>query len=309
MAYCNQCGKLLGGPYCSGCGAPAGREVSSPNPPPTAGWSRPSVTVESLRSPGERKALWVGLGSLAATSLLLDFSTAGIALVATGALVIYVLFQQGALKGGGVAVSPRNFQEVDALAQEAATRLNIVKPNLFIQQSEELNAYALGFVGASSFVVLHSAIVYASEASPKELQFIIGHEFTHVKCSHVLWQTIAAKNPVIGRIPVLNVVLSFFFSWWSRQAEFTADRGGLIACGDLAASQRALARLAIGRELFNRLNVEEFIKQAQDGDVTTSANELFSSHPLLAKRILALADFAQSPLVMGLNRPATSAVA
>ena len=55
--------------------------------------------------------------------------------------------------------------------------------------------------------------------------------------------------------------------------------------------------------------VEEFIKQAQDGDVTTSANELFSSHPLLAKRILALADFAQSPLVMGLNRPATSAVA
>lgn len=248
----------------------------------------------------------MGLGSLAAVSLFLDFSTAGIALVATGALVIYVLFQQGALKGGGVAVSPRNFQEVDALAQEAATRLNIAKPSLFIQQSEELNAYAMGFVG-TSFVVLHSAIVYASEGSPKELQFIIGHEFTHVKCSHVLWQTIAAKNPVIGRIPILNFVLPFFFSWWSRQAEFTADRGGLIACGDLAASQRALARLAIGRELFARLNVEEFIKQAQDGDVTTSANELFSSHPLLAKRILALADFAQSPLVVGLNKPAVSA--
>lgn len=309
MANCSKCGKLLEGQYCSGCGAPAEQEASPPVVSPSAGWHRPAVTVESLRSPGEHMALWVGLGSLAAVSLLLDFSTAGIALIATGALAIYVVFQQGALKGAGVAVTPRNFQEVDALAQEAATRLNIVKPNLFIQQSEELNAYAMGFVGSSSFVVLHSAIVYASEASPKELQFIIGHEFTHVKCSHVLWQTIAAKNPLIGSIPVLNFVMPLFFSWWSRQAEFTADRGGLIACGDLAASQRALARLAIGRELFERLNVEEFIKQAQDGDVTTSANELFSSHPLLAKRILALADFAQSPLVVELNRPAASAAA
>lgn len=241
-----------------------------------------------------------------AVSLLLDVSTAGIALVATGILVIYVLIQQGALKGAAVTVSPRNFPEVDALAQEAASRLNVSKPNLFIVSSEELNAYALGFVGASC-VVLHSAIVYASEGSPKELQFIIGHEFTHVKCSHVLWQTIAAKNPVLGRIPILNDVLPLFFSWWSRQAEFTADRGGLIACGDLAASQRALARLAIGRELFNRLNIEEFIKQAQDGDVATSANELFSSHPVLAKRILALAQFAQSPLASALNRPVSSA--
>jgi Zn-dependent protease with chaperone function len=309
VANCSKCGKLLDGHYCSGCGAAAEQEASPAVVSPSAGWHRSSVTVQSLRSPGELTALWVGLGSLAAVSLLLDFSTAGIALVATGVLVIYVIFQQGALKGGGVAVTPRNFQEVDALAQEAATRLNITKPNLFIQQSEELNAYALGFVGASSFVVLHSAIVYASEGSPKELQFIIGHEFTHVKCSHVLWQTIAAKNPVIGSAPVLNFVMPLFFSWWSRQAEFTADRGGLIACGDLAASQRALARLAIGRELFERLNVEEFIKQAQDGDITTSANELFSSHPLLAKRILALADFAQSPLVVGLNRPAATAAA
>jgi Zn-dependent protease with chaperone function len=131
---------------------------------------------------------------------------------------------------------------------------------------------------------------------PKELQFIIGHEFTHVKCSHVLWQTVAATNPVLGRIPVLNYLLPLFFSWWSRQAEYTADRGGLIACKDLAASQKALARLVVGPELFDRLNMEEFINQASNGDISTIASELLSSHPLLAKRLLALAKFAQSPL-------------
>jgi Zn-dependent protease with chaperone function len=55
-------------------------------------------------------------------------------------------------------------------------------------------------------------------------------------------------------------------------------------------------RVAIGPELFGRLNVEEFIKQAYDGDVSTKASELFRSHPSLTKRILALAEFARSPL-------------
>lgn len=82
----------------------------------------------------------------------------------------------------------------------------------------------------------------------------------------------------------------------TRQAEYTADRGGFVACGDLAASQRSLARLAIGPELFDRLNIEEFVKQARSGGVSTIASEIFSSHPLLAKRLLALEEFAQSPL-------------
>jgi Zn-dependent protease with chaperone function len=132
--------------------------------------------------------------------------------------------------------------------------------------------------------------------APKELQFVIGHEFAHIKCSHVLWQTLAAGNPILRRIPFLSFVLPVFFRWWSRQAEYTADRGGLVACKDLAASQRALARLAIGPELFDRLNLEEFVKQAHSKDLSTKASEMFSTHPLLAKRLLALEQFAQTPL-------------
>jgi Zn-dependent protease with chaperone function len=242
-------------------------------------------------------ALLVGLGLLAASWAVFDIATGFLPLMlASVGLLGYVLYAQGALKGAGIAVSPRNFPEVDELATEAAMRLGIPKPSLFIKHSKEINAYAMGFVG-SSCVVLHSETVHAMEHNPRELQFIIGHEFTHVKCSHVLWQTIAAKNPIIGKIPVLHRVLPLFFSWWSRQAEFTADRGGWLACGDLQASQTALARLVIGSELFHRVNVNEFIRQSHDGDLTTVASEAFSDHPLIAKRILALGEFAQSPLV------------
>jgi Zn-dependent protease with chaperone function len=269
-------------------------------------WQRSPVSVESLRSPGERIALVVGLGSLILVSLLLDISTLGIALIVTVVLIIYIIFQQGAMKGGGVAISPRNFPDIDALAQEAANNIGIAKPHLYIKQAVDLNAYALGFTG-NSFVVVHSAIVSAMQKDPRELQFVIGHEFTHVKCAHTLWQTIAAKNPILGNIPILNYVLGFFFSWWSRQAELTADRGGLIACRDLPAAQRALARLAIGADLFDRLNIEEFIQQIKGRDITVSANELFLDHPLLAKRMLALEKFAQGPLYTNLPQPVGSA--
>jgi Zn-dependent protease with chaperone function len=247
------------------------------------------------------------LGLFAGSWLVFDVATDAIPLLVVSlGLIIYVLYQQGAVKGSAVAVSPRSFPDADGLAQSAAVRLGMGKPDLFIKHSHELNAYAMGFLG-SSCVVLHSATVYSLTNAPKELQFIIGHEFTHIKCSHVLWQTVAARNPILGRIPILNYVLPLFFSWWSRQAEYTADRGGLIACKDLSASQRALARLVIGPELFDRLNIEEFVKQAHNGDLSTRASELFSSHPLLAKRLLALTKFAQSPLATHVQQADASA--
>ena len=216
-------------------------------------------------------------------------------LVVSLGLVFYAIYQQGAVKGRAVAVGPRSFADVDGLAQEAAARLGIGKPGVFIQSSPELNAYALGVLG-SPCVVLHSATVHTLTRTPKELQFVIGHEFTHIKCSHVVWQTVSARNPILGRIPVVSYVLPLFFSWWSRQAEYTADRGGLIACQDLGASQRALARLVVGPDLFDRLNLEEFVRQAHSGGFSTQASELFSTHPLLAKRMKALEEFAASPL-------------
>jgi Zn-dependent protease with chaperone function len=285
-AYCVKCGFET---RASDSTADSARKVG-----PDLGGS--IIGDDELRSPGESAALLVGLGLLAVSWVVFDVASDVIPLlVVSVGLIVYALYQQGTIKGSAVAVSPRSFPDVEALAQNAAVRLGIEKPNLFIRSSPELNAYAMGFWG-SSCVVLHSATVHTLQNAPQELQFVIGHEFTHIKCSHVAWQTVAAKNPVLGRIPVLNVILPLFFSWWSRQAELTADRGGLIACGDLAASQRALARLAIGPDLFDRLNMEEFIKQADDGGLSSKAGELFSSHPSLAKRILALSKFDKSPL-------------
>ncbi len=300
VPYC-RCGKFIREgvtAYCPKCGfetwASDPASGSTPKGGPDPGDSLTSD--DALRSPGERAALVAGLALFAASWLVFDVLTDAIPLVAVSiGLIVYILYAQGAVKGSALAVNPRSFPEVDALARSAALRLGMWKPNLYIKNSNELNAYAMGFLG-SSFVVLHSGTADALRNTPKELQFVIGHEFAHIKCSHVLWQTVAGNNPILGRIPILKFVLPLFFRWWSRQAEYTADRGGFVACRDLAASQRALARLVIGPALFSRLNMEEFVKQASDGDISTRASELFSTHPLLAKRLLALDEFAHTPL-------------
>lgn len=276
--------------YCVKCGFETRASASA-----TAEKDFVPVSEEALRSPGEHMALAFGLGLLGFSWLLFDALTDVVPLlVASVGLVVYALIRQAGAKGAGIMVNPRSFPDVDQLARKAADRLGMKKPELFIRHSPELNAYAVGFPSAPC-VVLHSATVHLLRNSPRELQFVVGHEFTHVRRSHLVWQTIAAGNPILGRIPVLNLLMPLFFSWWSRRAEYTADRGGLIACGDLAASQRALARLAIGPELFDRLNMDELMKQAE-GDLTTRAGELLSSHPLLAKRLVAMADFARGPL-------------
>ncbi len=155
--------------------------------------------MEALRSPGESLALLVGLGAFAVSWLAFDIVTDAIPLaVVSLVLVAYVLYLQGSVKGSSIAVSPGSFPDVDGLAHSAASRLGMKKPDLFIKNSNELNAYALGVPG-SSCVVLHSSTVHVLANAPKELQFIIGHEFTHIKCSHVLWQTIAARNPILPR--------------------------------------------------------------------------------------------------------------
>jgi Zn-dependent protease with chaperone function len=300
VPYC-KCGKFIREgitAYCVNCGFETRPSASTsdraPNEDPNLGQNL--MNDEALRSSGERVALIAGLGLFAVSWLAFDIATDAVPLaVISLGLIIYVLYQQGMTKSSAVVVNSRSFPEVDALAQTAAARLGIWKPNLFVKGSDELNAYAMGLLG-SSCVVLHSATIRALRNTPKELQFVIGHEFTHIKCSHVLWQTVAANNPILGRIPILNSVLPLFFRWWSRQAEYTADRGGFVACRDLAASQRALARLVIGPELFDQLNIEEFVEHAHSSDLSMRASELFSSHPLVAKRLLALAEFARSPL-------------
>lgn len=220
---------------------------------------------------------------------------------------------------GGVAVGPRQFPEIHAIGQECAGRLGVGVPQIFIVPSSHLDAYTFATDDVAPMVVLSSELVEALE--PDELTFVVGHECGHIANLHGTYNSLVQSlvNPLAKALteklaglgtalkwitsPSQIKLLSFavggsihlFLMRWSRCAEVTCDRAGLICCGDLRTAQLALARIGTGGVTrLKGVNIEEYIRQIES--VRSSVlrfGELFHSHPLIPKRLEALRLFAE----------------
>jgi Zn-dependent protease with chaperone function/uncharacterized RDD family membrane protein YckC len=248
------------------------------------------ILADSFRVTGEKEALVISVVLMALVAVLLTGMTLGIFAVALLGALLYLKIRMGSIQGGAVKVGPDQFPEIYDAAQRAAERLSMKMPSLYVSQSPVLNAYAIGFLGEKS-VVLNSGIVCSMTKA--ELASIIGHELSHVKCKHTDWLLLTSgfENE---RIPVVSDILRLVFLAWSRKAEHTCDRGGLIATGgDVRASVSALAKLAVGPELFKALDLDRFTQQA-DQTGASVISEALSTHPFLLKRISAIITYGQS---------------
>lgn len=217
------------------------------------------------------------------------------------AVPIYKQIQQM----NGVAVGPQQYPEIYAIGEECARRLGIGIPQIFIYYAPLLNAYTIATDDVAPMIVLSSALVEAFE--PQELKFVIGHECGHIHNLHGVYNTAvelmtnALAAVILQSIPVLGTVklliqggLMLFMMRWSRCAEVTCDRAGLICCGDVTTAQMALAKLATGgADRLQGINLQEYIKQISNVQSTpVRLLELIQSHPLLPKRIEAIRLFA-----------------
>ena len=125
-------------------------------------------------------------------------------------------------------------------------------PSLFIENKPVINAYAMGMENYS--IVLASGLVDAME--DEEVLAILGHELGHVKCDHMLYNSMAHQLSAFGsmgasflsEIPFLGKAISgglgLALYEWSRKAEFSCDRAALLATQDVGAVASALAKLA-----------------------------------------------------------------
>lgn len=250
------------------------------------------VHPDDLRVVGEKTTLVFGILAMLLIFLVLLRLTWGaiIGLVIFG--IVWVKIRQGQLLGQSVKVTDQQLLRVHRLAVQAAERLCMPLPDVFVTQNPVINAYAIGFFGRKS-VVLHSATVEAM--SDAELCAIIGHEMTHIKCQHTHWLVFTQLNDTL-RIPIVSDLVGLVLLAWSRKAEYTCDRGGLLACGDLQAAVTALSKVAIGKDLFKQMNLDAFFAQHQniDSDDIARFSERLSTHPYIVHRLKALHEFSQS---------------
>lgn len=116
--------------------------------------------------------------------------------------------------------------------------LNANDHELYMSGENQRNAFILSTQN-------HSQMVLSTELSSildeDELRFVIGHEFGHFICDHSSIPTnIITSHDEIDMDFKLDVLK------WSRCAEITADRYGVLCCGKLEASLSALFKVSFG---------------------------------------------------------------
>ncbi len=202
------------------------------------------------------------------------------------------------------------YQTVERLARQA----NLPMPEVGVYDSPEVNAFATGPSKRRSLVAVSSGLLRGMRQD--EVEGVLAHEVAHIANGDMVTMTLlqgvinafvmfAARViahfvtrtgddrggsggmyflVVIALQIVLGILGSMVTSWFSRQREFRADRGGAT----LAGKDRmlgALRRLASNRDL---------VDTRHEGLATMKINGagrwmvFFSTHPPLEARIAAL---------------------
>jgi Zn-dependent protease with chaperone function len=226
--------------------------------------------------------------------LLMVFSIIGIVYLVIGIIVSFIahgLFI-GNIKGNGIKISETQFPEVYHLSKEMASKMGMEStPDIYIVQSNGmLNAFATKFLGRS-FVVLFSDIFeLAYKQGDAELAFIICHEFAHIKRKHLNWRFLLFPS----------MCVPFLSQAYSRACEYTCDN--FAAYYQTAGAENGLLILAIGKELYQKVNVQEYINQRKtDGGFWVRFSEVLSSHPDLPKRINGIQRYINSKMTLDSN--------
>jgi len=214
------------------------------------------------------------------------------------------------LMASELRVNERQLPHIHRLYLEAAGRIDVDPPPLFIVQSPFVNAFTSG--AKHPIVALTSAAV---ETMPdRSIVGILGHELTHVRLGHVLYRTVASllargALAALGLMGLANIALApirLLLYRWMQMSELSADRGELLATGSLKDHIHTAAVLAGGTtKIADSIDVAAFVDQANEAeklrneDLFVSLMELFASgkrtHPLNVWRVHHAMKWARTP--------------
>lgn len=184
---------------------------------------------------------------------------------------LFALWNERQLKlvyvGSAVRVDHRQFARVHQAALEAATSLDVNDlPDVYVYADPRPFAYAIGL--DKPFIVISSGMV--DLVDDEELRFVLGHELGHILSGHALYTTmlmrLLAMSGAWSWIPFgplgFRALIAALYEW-SRKAELSSDRAGLLATQDPAAALRWQMKRAGGGHLED-LDVTAFKAQGEE---------------------------------------------
>lgn len=199
--------------------------------------------------------------------------------------------------GTAVRVDHRQFPRVYQLYTQAASALDVRElPPLYVVAQPFPRAMALGV--DRPFILITSGMLDLLEDNEEELRFTLGHELGHVLSGHALYTTMLMQllrvSNALAWLPLgalgLRAVIAALHEW-SRKAELSCDRAGLLATQDPPAALRCHMKVASGGRLGD-LDIAAFRAQGDEylasPDVRDSVLKLLllenATHPFAVVR-------------------------
>jgi Zn-dependent protease with chaperone function len=219
------------------------------------------------------------------------------------------LFNERAVRlaflGSAIRVDERQFSRLHALLADVARILDAPEmPELFVSANPVPNALTVGM--NKPFIVISSGLVDLLD--DEEMRFVLAHELGHSMSGHAVYQTLLQRliqlSGVLNTIPMgglgVRAIMAALMEW-SRKAELSADRAGLLATQDPPTAFRVHMQLASGGHLEN-LDPTSFFAQGQEyddaGDLRDSVLKLLlieaRSHPFAVVRAAELRRWVES---------------
>lgn len=214
--------------------------------------------------------------------------------------------------------------ELYAMVERLALKAGIPTPKAYLIDNPQPNAFATGRNPQNGTVAVTTGLL--SLLDSREVAAVLAHEIGHIKNRDTLIMTVTATlagavgmlanffmffggRQGEGRNPIASIALMILAPLAatlvqlaiSRAREYEADAAGAEYCGDPLALASALRKISGTAERIPNMDAENnpatahmFIVNPLHG---MGVDNLFSTHPSPAKRILALEGMAARPMV------------
>ncbi|MCD7957506.1 MAG: M48 family metallopeptidase [Lachnospiraceae bacterium] len=209
--------------------------------------------------------------------------------------------------GNNCRITDRTNPRVYRLYQKALERLDMPKEYpLYSKLEYEYNAMTVGT--KNPFIFIHTSCL--DDYTDGEILRTLGHELGHIKCQHVLYHSVASSlNAIAASLGIIGTgvmqTIGLALANWTRCSEFTADRAGLIACGEVDSCQICFRRAMGGSTDIKGMNysMDKVLAQADDFDMETAdiigkllyaGYTMSARHPWTVQRLRQINDWYQS---------------